>query len=221
MIRSFLHKSSTSGIAGVGIQPHASLVLGHNYEQNGDDVTGNYPLGWANGTSAYANNWAAQGYGLTNFGSGGLSYFVNSAMNAVLEASTWTIAWHLRTGSNVATDSMLVGDGSTFAGFFFRINSGFLIQTNGGGINISYAWNPTINTNYHIALTYQSSDFARLYINGTEVASSATTGQPTAGGTQYKLGHGLHSGYQIYDFGIWNINMNSTQVGNIRNNLAP
>lgn len=221
MIRSFIHKASTSGTPGTGIQLAASLVLGHNYEQDTTDITGNFPLGWANGTPAYANNWSAQGYGLTNFGTGGLTYFVNSAINTTFQSGTFTTAFHFRTGSNITTDSYFLGDGSTFDGLYFRINSGNLFQFLYVGGGVSYSWSPTTNTNYHIAVTRSAGSVVEMYLNGTLVSTGTLGSNPTAGGTQYKIGTGLHSGYQIYDYGVWNIYMNSTQINNIMNNLVP
>lgn len=201
-----------------GIQAAGTLVLGHNYEQNGNDLTGSYPLGTTGGSPVYANNWAVQGYAITNFGVGGLLYFVDTGINAVFETGTFTVAMHIRTGASlVNAGGYLIGDGSTFNGCFLRINAEYLQWNGGGGLSFNTAL--TTNTNYHIAVTV-GSGATTLYMNGSSDGSYANTAI-TTGGTQYKIGNGLDSDVQIYDYGVWNIAMNSTQIGNIQNNLAP
>lgn len=218
MVRTmFLAMQNIPSFAG-GIQPTGSLVLGHNYEQNGNDLTTNFPLGTANGSPVYANNWAAQGYGITNFGVGGLLYFVNTNINATFESGTFTVAWHFRTGANVVNGSAyLIGDGSTFNGCFLRLN-GTLLQWNGGGSG-SFSTSLAANTNYHAAVTVGSGT-TTFYLNGSFNGGYANSAI-VAGGTQYKIGNGCDADFQIYDYGVWNIAMNAGQITNIMNNLAP
>lgn len=223
--RLFIAKSGGSqGSFANGIQPAPSLVLGHNYEQNGNDVTGTYPLGFSSGSPAYADNWSGQGYGLTNFNTGGLKYFVSSGINAVFETGTFTVAWHIRTtatGTNFNGGPMLLADGSTFDGAYARFNGSGLFQFNCGGLMSATGTTWQTSTNYHIAVTRDGTDM-RLYVNATLDASSVTaSGSVGVGGTQYKIGDGLASDFEIYDYGVWNIKMTPTQVTNIMNNLAP
>lgn len=222
MIRSLwgVHHSDTSVPFADGIQNTASLVLGHNYEQNGNDIKGTYPLGTTSGSPVYANAWSSQGYGITDFGNGSLQYHVSSAINAAFEIGTYTTAMHFRTGSNPDADCYLIGYGSTFDGVYLRRNGATALDWNLSGTTLVYSTALAADTNYHIAITASSGVATDMYLNGSLVA---TAGAPTitTGGLQYQIGELVPSDWAIYDYGVWNIYMNSTQINNIMNNLVP
>lgn len=227
-----LHHSVVAGkqennVFGNGIQPAPSLVLGHNYENNGDDVAGNFPLIVQNGSAAYANNWSAQGLGLTNFNVGGLQYSVNSNINTTFETGTFTAAWHLRTGNVLSGGYNLIGDASVNEGVLIRILNDSVIQFIAS--NTPPQTNVTVNqagllqpsTNYHLACV-RSSSFMKIYLNAIEKANTNHFSNPVStGGTAQKIGNNLPSDWELYDYGVWDIAMTAGQVNNIMNNQAP
>lgn len=216
--------------AGSGIQPHATLVMGHNYEGNLTDLTGNFPAGWT-GTPQYVNAWTAQGQGISGFNSGGRTYFVNSALGSTFAGSgkKFTLALHLRTGSALptATDEVFdIGSAAmrlrlTSAGRLrLETTSGWSAETNAGVF--------ATNSNYHIALTWDhtAGSFAAglyCYINGA-VQSLTTSGAfaPIASSVlNNRIGPGLPSDYGIYSLAVYNVAHSAANITRIMNNLAP
>ncbi len=49
------------------------------------------------------------------------------------------------------------------------------VRTGGGETDISNAWVPSINTDYHVELSRDSSDNTRMFINGSQIGSTSTS----------------------------------------------
>jgi hypothetical protein len=220
----------TASAASGTIQPHASLVVGHNYEGNLSDITGNFPAGWT-GTPLYANNWSAQGQALTGFNSGGRTYFINTALSSTFTGASkkFTIGMHLRTGASVAAaynvfkgasgvdmNVQITATGQVLFGSI--VGFGWIVSTDSGVI--------VPNTNYHVAITYDHSlGFAgvKIYIDGVSVtlSTTGTFGAINHSGSQYNIGETLPADYQLYSFSVYNQALDAANVTRIMNNQAP
>lgn len=125
--------------------------------------------------------------------------FVYSADHADWDFGTSPFTIDFRIRFNTATGSrMFVTHGGTgidvvdVTGWAFFLNGGTSIwfrYHDGGATNFSASWTPSANTWYHIALTRDSSNDMRLFVDGTQVGTTQSFGANIANGTdQLRVG---------------------------------
>lgn len=88
-------------------------------------------------------------------------------------------------------------------------------NTGGSQVDLSWATTPTTGTIYHVAATYQSGQ-ARLYINGTQVASSTAMTGTLKTAAEYFEWHAYQSTFEpnatIDEVAIYSGELSSTRI---------
>lgn len=184
-VGSFLGLGNTLKSFGVAVNAvFASVVSAFNADGDADDE-----LAYANGT--LTNGATATGtakVGTYSFSFDGVNDYITFPNNSWNLLGDYSFSCWFLTTDNAQRQTIIgnfTGFSGNYKGWYLELSGGNLVLHVTNNATLSYAWNPSNNTWYHVAFTRVDAGTIIFYINGSQVATSSIAIQDTYAATQY------------------------------------